>query len=174
MKNIYFIFLFFVGLVYSQTHKQEYSPTVADYEDKIEHISKMSKGVFDNETWTEIILKDKFSDKELLWKNLSQYQKDMFMFVVGNRTLNSILKIEEYWQEEIKKFDNPNHRLINSAQSRPATKKEVVAYLEKVELSRKKFALELEFYNNSFFEKYKNELTNEEIATYKKKVKDLK
>ena len=162
-----------MGFVFSQTHKQ-YSPTVAEYEDKINHVEKMAKGVFENNTWIEIILKNKYSEKELLWNELNEYQKDMFMFVVGNRTLSSILKIEEYWQEEIKRFDNPNHKLIVSSESRPATKKEVLEYLNKLEISRKKFVVELEKYNDVFFKKYKNELTIEEISSYMKKIKDSK
>jgi len=173
LRLLLIFFLFIVGFAFSQTHKQ-YSPTVAEYEDKIDHVAKMAKGVFENKTWTEIILKNKYSEKELLWNELSEYQKDMFMFVVGNRTLSSIIKIEEYWQEEIKRFDNPNHKLITSSESRPATKKEVLVYLDKLEISRKNFVAELEKYNDVFFKKYKNELTNEEISSYMKKIKDSK
>ena len=84
------------------------------------------------------------------------------------------LKIEEYWQEEIKRFDNPNHKLITSSESRPATKKEVVEYLNKLEILRKQFVVEFKKYNDGFFEKYKNELTTEEISSYMKKIKDSK
>jgi hypothetical protein len=64
--------------------------------------------------------------------------------------------------------------LITSSESRPATKKEVLAYLDKLEISRKKFVAELEKYNDVFFEKYKSELTTEEISSYMKKIKDSK
>ncbi len=161
----FFVILF---LIFSQ--HQQISPTVAEYEEKLEHVEKMSKGVFENDTWISIFLKNKKDEKEKTWGQLNEYEKDMFMFVVGNRTLNSIMKIEEFWNEEIKKFDNPNFKLVPSPQSRPATKKEVANYLEKLEKNRKQFVLELEKYNNHFFEKYKNELSLEEIAAYKKRI----
>ena len=44
---------------------------------------------------------------------------------MGNRTLSAFLKMEEHWAEELKKFDNPNYKLVNSSESRPATKTEV-------------------------------------------------
>lgn len=171
--NILFYMVFFCTFIFNQNHKQEYSPTVADYEDKLIHVEKMSKGVFARDTWTEIILKNKSTEKELPWNDLTDYQKDMFMFVVGNRTLNSILKIEEYWDEEIKKFDSPNFKLIPSNQSRPATKKEVVSYLEQLQKKRKIFVKDLEYYHKYFFEKYEKELTHEEIESFRKKVKDF-
>jgi len=172
--NTLFCIIFFYGLIFDQNHKSEYSPTVADYEDKLIHVDKMSKGVFSRETWTEIILKNKNTEKELHWSDLTEYQKDMFIFVVGNRTLNSIMKIEEYWEEEIKKFDNPNFKLIPSNQSRPATKKEVISFLEKLQLNRKTFVKDLENYHKYFFKHYEKDLTDEEVKSFQKKIKDLK
>ena len=47
-------------------------------------------------------------------------------------------------------------------------------YLNKLEILRKQFVVEFKKYNDGFFEKYKNELTTEEISSYMKKIKDSK
>ena len=162
-----------IFLALSQGH-QQYSPTVADYEEKIDHVKKMSAGVFSRSTWEEVYLKRKSDSKVVEWKSLSDEEKDMFMFIVGVRTLNSILKIEEYWVEEVSKFDSPNHKLIIGAQSRPATQKEVKSYLEKLQSARKSFAAELFEKSESFFEKYRTSLTNEEVSGFRKKIQEAR
>lgn len=158
-----------LALVFSQ-HK-EYSPTIADYESKIENVTSMSRNVFNKDTWTGIVMRSKASQKDTSWDQMSEREKDIFMFVVGLRTLNSILKIEEFWKDELQMFENPNHRLVPSQDSRPATKKEVQVYLAKLEQIRKGFATEMEAYNDSFFKKYRDEIPAEEASTFQKKVK---
>ena len=91
-----------------------------------------------------------------------------------NRTLSAFLKMEEHWAEELKKFDNPNYKLVNSSESRPATKTEVKNYLEKIKEMKKEFAKEFEIFNHDFFKNYKNKLTLEEIESYNKKIQDAK
>jgi hypothetical protein len=156
-------------LVFSQ-HK-EYSPTVADYDSKIEHVTSMSRGVFSSDTWTGIVMKSKSSQKEKSWDQMSDKDKDVFMFVVGIRTLNSIIKIEEFWNDEIQKFENPTHRLVPSQESRPATKKEVQEYLARLDVIKKKFVKEMEIYNNTFFGKYHDEIPSSEASAFQKRIR---
>lgn len=161
-------------LALSQGHQQQYSPTVADYEEKIEHVKKMSSGVFSSSTWDEVYLKRKSDSKVVEWKSLAEEDRDMFMFVVGIRTLNSILRIEEYWVEEVSRFDNPNHKLVAGPQSRPATQREVKSYLERLQAARRAFVAELRDSGESFFKKYESKLTPEEISGFRKRIEDAK
>jgi len=147
---------------------------MADYDGKLENVKSMSKGVYANETWTGIILKPKSGRPDKLWSEMSEKEHDIFMFVVGSRTLNSILKIEEFWQDELKMFDSLDHKIVPSSESRPATKKEVKDYLELLQSIRKVFTSEFETYNESFFNKYKSEISDEEIVYYRKKAKTNK
>lgn len=160
-----------LALALALSQHKEYSPTIADYEQKLEHVTSMSRGVFSKETWTGIVMRSKASQKDTPWDQMSERDKDIFMFVVGLRTLNSIVKIEEFWRDELQKFDNPTHRLVPSEGSRPATKKEVQDYLAKLEQVRKRFATEMESYNDAFFGRYRNEIPASEISTFQKKVK---
>ena len=116
----------------------------------------------------------RYEKKEINWNMLTDYQKNMFCFSMGNRTLNSFLKIEDNWKEELRKFDNPNHKLITSKESRPATKLEVKNFLEQIQKTRKEFAIEYSIFAEKFFDKYKSELTKEEIESYTKKIQDAK
>ncbi|MEI7486351.1 MAG: hypothetical protein WCJ72_02875 [Chryseobacterium sp.] len=173
MKYILFFYLFFSLNIYDQNHK-EHSPTVAQYEEKIEYFGSITKNIFQEKTWEKIILQNKITKKETLWVNLDSFQKQMFCFSMGNRTLSAFLKMEEHWAEELKKFDNPNYKLVNSSESRPATKTEVKNYLEKIKEMKKEFAKEFEIFNHDFFKNYKNKLTLEEIESYNKKIQDAK
>jgi len=171
LKYILFILLFASNLFFQ--HK-EYSPTVADYEEKIDYFEKVSINLFDQKTWEQIILKNKYEDKEIRFSQMNEYHKGLFRFSMGNRTLNSYLKIEDYWKEELKKFDNPNHKLVNSKESRPATKTEVKSYLDKLQIMRKKFASDFDLFTQDFFGKYKMNLTEEEIKSYNYKIQNAK
>jgi len=173
LKYILFFYLFFSLNIYDQNHK-EHSPTVAQYEEKIEYFGSITKNIFQEKTWEKIILQNKITKKETLWVNLDSFQKQMFCFSMGNRTLSAFLKMEEHWAEELKKFDNPNYKLVNSSESRPATKTEVKNYLEKIKEMKKEFAKEFEIFNHDFFKNYKNKLTLEEIESYNKKIQDAK
>ena len=160
-----------LALTLALSQHKDYSPTIADYEQKLEHVTSMSRAVFNKETWTGIVMRSKASQKDTPWDQMADRDKDIFMFVVGLRTLNSIMKIEEFWIDELHKFDNPTHRLVPSEGSRPATKKEVQDYLAKLERIRRNFATEMESYNNDFFVKYRSEIPASEISAFQKKVK---
>lgn len=164
--------MFLTPYLYAQ-HK-EYSPTVADYEEKIQYFESVKKDIFDHKTWEKIILESKYEKKEINFNQMSDLDKQLFCFTMGNRTLNALLRIEQLWQEELKKFDNPNHKLINSKESRPATKNEVKSYLDKIIIMRKNFAQDFDKFNQNFFSKYKNDLTPEEINSYNIKVQNAK
>ena len=134
----------------------------------------MSKNLFSEKTWEKIILESKYNKKEIKFDSLDDFNRKLFCFTMANRTLNSFLKMEEHWQEEIKKFDNPNYKLINSAESRPATKTEVITYTEKIKNMRKLFANDFDKFNQEFFIKYQNQLTIEEIKSYNYKIQNAK
>lgn len=168
------VFLFVFVLALMAGEHQQYSPTVSDYESKVEQSRKMATGVFSHNTWEKIILKKKSDGVETPWSELSQHDKDVFCFVVGNRTLGSLMKIEEFWVEELRKFESPNHKLVSSSESRPAVRSEVKAYLEKIVSIRKSFAAEFETFSNFFFNKYADELTREDIMSYNNKISNSK
>lgn len=159
--------------LYNQNHK-EHSPTVAQYEEKIEYLKSISKNTFQEKTWEKIIFQNKETKKEINWQDLDEFKKQIFFFTMGNRTLNVYLRMEEYWIEEIKKFDDFNHKLINSAESRPATKQEVENYLKSIKLMRIDFVKEFESFSYILFKKYKIKFTAEEIKGYSKKIQDAK
>ena len=163
----------FLAILIASQH-QQYSPTVADYEEKIEHVMQMTKGVFSDSTWDEVFLKAKSGSQATPWRDMSRSDKDMFMIVVGLRTINSMLRIEEYWAEENTRFDNPNHKLVVGSGSRPATQKEVIQYLDKLKKIRKSFADEFKASSESFFKKYESTLTVQEVDSLRKKIEDAR
>lgn len=165
--------MFAFALMAGEQHRQ-YSPTVAEYESKVEQSKKMAIGVFSHKTWEKIILKRKSDGVETAWSDLDQHDKDVFCFVVGNRTLSSLMKLEEFWVEELKKFESPNHKLVGSSDSRPAVRSEVNGYLDSVVSTRKSFAAEFETFGRYFFARYADELTREDIMSYNNKISNSK
>lgn len=139
------------------------SPTLEDYEKYLAKMEKISKDFMVFDSWKEMSFKHKVTGKVVEWKDLSEYEKTMFCVVMAERTTAYFTRMDAFWKEELKSFENPNHKLVpvpnpENEKQKPATKEDVTKYVEKLTSIRKNFAVEYEKFAEASFKKYEKEI----------------
>lgn len=153
------------------------SPTLEDYEKFLDKMDKMAKNFMVFDSWKEITFKHKTTGKVVEWKDLSDYEKTMFCLVMAERTTGYFTRMDAYWQQELKAFDNPNHKLVptpdpQNDKQKPATKEDVKKYVERLSEIRKKFAVEYEKFAEDSIKKYEKEIAAPEGEKMLKAIKE--
>lgn len=152
------------------------SPTFEDYESLLEKLIKVSKDFAKLEAWDSIKLKNKVTGKVVEWKELSEFDKHMFCLTMLERATAHFSKVDEFWQLEIKKFDNLNHKLVPvpmpmNDKQKPAKLEDVKKYVEKLTSLRKSFAVEYESFAEKTFKTYEKEIPKEEREKMTKEIR---
>lgn len=150
-----------------QTPVEQLSPTFEDYESLLDKLTKLLKDYAKLESWDDIKLKNKVTEKVIEWKELSEFEKHMFCLMMLERVTVHFAKIDEFWQLEIKKFDDPNHKLVSvpmpmNDKQKPAKLEDVKKYVEKLTSLRKSLAVEYELFAEKTFKTYEKEIPKEE------------
>jgi hypothetical protein len=185
-----FGFFIFYGMqgVYSQSPAQpqplapqapaeDPSPTIEDYEKFLTKIENMGKNFMVFDSWKEMSFKHKVTGKVVEWKDLSDYEKTMFCLIMAERTSAYFTKMNTYWQNELKEFDDPNHKLVptpnpENDKQKPATKEDVKKYVEKLTTLRKNFAVEYEKFAEKSLKTYEKEIPQPEREKMLKSMRD--
>ena len=152
------------------------SPTFEDYESLLEKLTKVSKDFTKLEVWDGIKLKNKVTGKVVEWKELSEFDKHMFCLTMLERATAHFSKVDEFWQLEIKKFNDPNHKLVSipmpmNDKQKPAKLEDVKKYVEKLTSLRKFFAVEYEMFVEKTFKTYEKEIPKEEREKMTKEIR---
>ena len=156
---------------------EEPSPTLEDYEKFLTNTENMAKDFMVFDSWREMSFKHKVTGKVTEWKDFSDYEKTMFCLTMADRTTAYFTKLDTFWKNELKAFDNPNHKLIpvpNPAneKQRPATKEDVEKYLKKLTTLRNNFALEYEKFAEKSIKTYEKEIPQPEREKMLKTIQD--
>ncbi len=162
--------------VVEQPPVEQPSPTFEDYESLLEKLTKVSKDFTKLEAWDGIKLKNKITGKIVEWKELSEFDKHMFCLTMLERATAHFTKVDEFWQLEIKKFDDPNHKLVSvpmpeNDKQKPAKLEDVKKYVEKLTSLRKSFAVEYEAFAEKTFKTYEKEIPKEEREKMTKEIR---
>lgn len=178
--SILYLFIFFnIWGIYLQAQEpvKEFSPTIEDYEKFMTKMEDMTKNLTTLDSWEKISFKHKVTGKIIEWKNLSDYEKTMFCLVMAERTTDYLTKMDMYWQQELKIFDKPNHKLIpmsnpKNDKQKPAKKEDVKIYVYELLALRKKFALEYENFAKKSLKTYEKEIPQPEREKILKSIFD--
>lgn len=157
---------------------EEPSPTLEDYENILAKMEKVTKDFMKFESWDGIKLRNTVTNKVVEWKELSEFDKTMFCLMMCERASAHLSKLNEFWVLELKKFDDPNHKLVPTPmpaneKQKPATKEDAKKYLEKLTSIRKSFAVEYEAYAEKSFKTYEKEVPKEEREKTMKGIREF-
>lgn len=143
------------------------SPTLEDYEKTFAKMEKVTKDFMKLESWDGIKLRNTTTNKIVEWKELSEFDKTMFCLMMCERASAHLSKLNEFWALELKRFDDPNHKLVPTPmpaneKQKPTTKEDTKKYLDKLISMRKAFAVEYEAFAEKSFKTYEKEVPKEE------------
>lgn len=143
------------------------SPTLEDYEKTLAKMEKVTKDFMKLESWDGIKLRNVTTNKIVEWKELSEFDKTMFCLMMCERASAHLSKLNEFWALELKRFDDPNHKLVPTPmpaneKQKPATKEDTKKHLDKLVSMRKVFAVEYEAFAEKSFKTYEKEVPKEE------------
>jgi hypothetical protein len=155
----------------------EPSPTLEQYEKFLTKMETMAKNFTNFDSWKEMSFKHKVTGKVVEWKDLSEFEKTMFCLIMADRTTAYFTRMNEFWQDELKEFDDPNHKLVptpnpENDKQKPATKEDVKKYVDKLTVLRKDFALEYEKFAEKSLKTYEKEIPQAERDKMLKSMKE--
>ena len=153
------------------------SPTIEDYENVIKNLKKDSK-IFDVNFYSRIKIINKKTEKEMLLKEFSNLDQDIFVIDFAIKKTKEMNKIQSLWKKEITKFDNPIYNPIkktkieNESQN-PAKKDDIENFCLKLSDLRIDFAKQYEKFYEDFMKKNKDIIEKKELNFSFVEIKNL-
>ena len=175
------LFLFSLFLVAPEElpNPKEYlpAPTLEDYEKNLEYYTGFCKEVFDFNSWNHVELKNTKTNKTVKFSELSEYEKNIFCVLMGDRLTREMTSTYQTWEGEQAKFKDKNYKplaktKINNAKENPALKVDIDKYLDTLMTLRKDHAQAYEKYIEKVFATYTKEIPEKEREHYLNQVKE--
>lgn len=158
---------FLIGLLGFQDTQQ--SPTNKDYENVLNHYKKIADNSLDVKSWQETKMVNSVTKEKKLFKELDEIDQYMFCLSKVTNTANILLEYSEIWNNELKKFNDPNYVVaVKSSQ-----KNDVEGYIKELLDLRKDYAVKSEKFVEDTMDKFRDIIPLKERELFIKEIRDF-
>lgn len=159
--------LFVFGAASMAQFPERASPTPEDYEAAISAFKDMTKKSLDLKAWKDRKVTNTDTKEEKKFGELPALEQHVILLDMADRVSHNMASLQAAWEQELKKFDNPAHKLvprpkIDNQKQNPAVKADVESYHKELLTLRKEYAVSYEKFVEKFLKDFEKDIDKKE------------